>query len=234
MDVTEQWKKEVGNRIRNIRITSPKVKDKLQGKKPTLERFATLVDSNKSNVSRWERGLNIPNEITLRIIAEYGDTSVEELLHGNRSEVISRAIDDALEDFVNFNDNLDSLDIEDIKTDYKNNKERYDKLLASLYEEYINYDEYTLPTDGLYIRVRSLASKELSTEYIKGARTNKSTLLYLHGIMEDAHVTVSKYEHDPLTQESIKNSKIKKEIFDFVIQNLMETKKELKRQLEIL
>lgn len=225
MDITEQWKKEVGNRIRNIRITSTKVRNDLQGKKPTLERFAELVDSNKSNVSRWERGLNVPNEITLRTIADYGDISVNELLHGNRDEIISRAMDDALEEFLDVSN-------KNIQSDYERNKKRYDELLAGLYEKYTKYNEHILPIDSLYIRVRSLTSKELSAEYIKGARTNESSLLYLRSVLEDAHITVSKYEHDPLTQRAIKKGEISKDVFEFVINDLMETKKELNTRLK--
>ena len=63
-------KKEVGNRIKDIRINNGL----------TMEELADVVESNKSNVSRWERGLNIPNEATLRKIAVLGGVTVEELL----------------------------------------------------------------------------------------------------------------------------------------------------------
>lgn len=66
-------KKQVGNRIKGIRLL----------KNETMEEMANAIGSNKSNVSRWERGLNVPNEATLERIAEHGNTSVEELLYGS-------------------------------------------------------------------------------------------------------------------------------------------------------
>lgn len=66
-------KKQVGNRIKEIRLS----------RKDTMEELAIAVDSNKSNVSRWERGLNIPNEGTLREIAKLGGITVDELLYGS-------------------------------------------------------------------------------------------------------------------------------------------------------
>lgn len=43
-------KQAIGNRIKEIRINNPIKKN------ATMEEFAEMVDSNKSNVSRWERG----------------------------------------------------------------------------------------------------------------------------------------------------------------------------------
>lgn len=39
--------------------------------------FARLINSNKDQVSRYEKGHNIPRDKTLKKIAEYGKTSID-------------------------------------------------------------------------------------------------------------------------------------------------------------
>lgn len=67
-------KKMVGRRIKDIRVHKCNA---------TMEEFANMVGSGKSNVSRWERGENVPNDLTLKRIAEIGETTIEELLYGD-------------------------------------------------------------------------------------------------------------------------------------------------------
>lgn len=67
-------KKQLGKRIKDIRVN-------ICG--ATMEEFGKLVGSGKSNVSRWERGENVPNDLTLKKIAELGNIQVDELLYGN-------------------------------------------------------------------------------------------------------------------------------------------------------
>ncbi|KXB33135.1 DNA-binding helix-turn-helix protein [Aerococcus christensenii] len=75
-------KKDLGTRIKRIRVS----------KKQTLESFAdsikniTGLKTGKSNVSKWERGENIPNDMTLQAIADLGGISVDELMYGNKEE----------------------------------------------------------------------------------------------------------------------------------------------------
>jgi len=54
----------------------------------TMEEFANKIDFGKSNVSRWERGENIPNDLTLKKIAELANISVNELLH-DQADVVT-------------------------------------------------------------------------------------------------------------------------------------------------
>lgn len=71
----------LGIRINKIRVN----------RKETLEEFAEQIrkatnfkiKTTKSNVSKWEKGLNIPNDITLNAIAELGNVSIEYLLEGS-------------------------------------------------------------------------------------------------------------------------------------------------------
>lgn len=71
----------IGQRIKHIRVS----------RKETLEQFAENIikasnnsaKTGKSNVSRWEKGLNKPNDITLEAIAKLGNTTVNQLLNSN-------------------------------------------------------------------------------------------------------------------------------------------------------
>ena len=71
----------LGERIKRIRVS----------RKETLEKFAEniikassdSVKTGKSNVSRWEKGLNKPNDITLQAIAKLGGITVNQLLNSN-------------------------------------------------------------------------------------------------------------------------------------------------------
>lgn len=77
---------ELGQRIKNIRVT----------RKETLEQFANAIQKNaeksikttKSNVSKWEKGLNTPNDIALHSIASLGAVSVNYLLTGESDSKI--------------------------------------------------------------------------------------------------------------------------------------------------
>lgn len=66
-------KKEVGRRIRKIRIN----------KGYTLEAFGKLFQTDKSNVHRWENGVSLPNKDRLYNISKIAGITVNELLYGN-------------------------------------------------------------------------------------------------------------------------------------------------------
>ena len=71
--MNETQKRLVGKRISQIR-------DKHD---ITLEEFGKVIDNaNKSNVSKWEKGEVLPNRKRLKMIAEFGDTTLEYLLTG--------------------------------------------------------------------------------------------------------------------------------------------------------
>lgn len=70
----EKNKRVIGQRIKSIR----------QSKGMTLEEFGSLIDnSSKSNVSKWETGVSLPNNNRLKLIATLGRITVEELLYGD-------------------------------------------------------------------------------------------------------------------------------------------------------
>ncbi|EDN7323715.1 helix-turn-helix domain-containing protein [Listeria monocytogenes] len=71
-------KKDIGVRIRKIR--------KSLGL--SMEEFGIKVDKAlKSNVSKWERGDSLPNNSRIKIIAELGGISVDELLNGTSAKI---------------------------------------------------------------------------------------------------------------------------------------------------
>ncbi|MBO0481533.1 helix-turn-helix domain-containing protein [Candidatus Enterococcus courvalinii] len=71
-------KKRIGGRIQAIRISLGY----------TLEEFGENLTppASKSNVSRWEKGKNIPNKARLLSIAKLGGVSTEYLLLGEKKE----------------------------------------------------------------------------------------------------------------------------------------------------
>ena len=84
---------EVGKRIKNIRINL----------KETTAEFANNFDPPSSNglVSRWERGVNLPNSERLKVIADLGGISVDELLYSDtyfkKLELIQNVVNRAYE-----------------------------------------------------------------------------------------------------------------------------------------
>lgn len=118
----------IGQRIKEIRVS----------RKETLEEFANAIQNNadktikttKSNVSKWEKGLNIPNDIALFSIASIGGVSVNYLLTGqSESKVILKNTIDSLEkDIDNHNTEITGIKkrIDNINTqlnDSSNNNE---------------------------------------------------------------------------------------------------------------
>lgn len=87
-------KYKVGSRIRDIRYNNNKIKE------ATMEQFAELIGSGKSNVSKWERGENIPNYITLQKIASLASVSPEYILYGEPAEFLS-SLQDYSKEYIN-------------------------------------------------------------------------------------------------------------------------------------
>lgn len=73
-------KSALGNRINQIRVSRNETLEEFAGqiKKQTNQKIKTT----KSNVSKWEKGLNTPNSITLKAIADLGKVDVNYLLYG--------------------------------------------------------------------------------------------------------------------------------------------------------
>lgn len=91
--------KEIGHRIKMIR----------KEKGLTLEEFGSLMSptANKSNVSRWESGKAIPNNARLKMIAELGNITVEELLYGDDRNFVNSLIVDIAKKYYNLDISFD-------------------------------------------------------------------------------------------------------------------------------
>src|SRR5699024_4898345 len=69
--------------IKEIRVNE---KDTLESFSQKINKYSGgVIKSGKSNVSRWEKGENIPNDITLKTIADIGKMTVTELLYGKET-----------------------------------------------------------------------------------------------------------------------------------------------------
>jgi transcriptional regulator with XRE-family HTH domain len=109
----------LGHRIRSIRLE----------KSMNLKEFGFYIDNTSDSiVSRWEKGKSVPNAKRLKLIANAGGISVDELLYGNRKEIIMNMIDleikKQVETFSNSDYELDSRlknFIENNQTTIKNN-----------------------------------------------------------------------------------------------------------------
>lgn len=81
----------IGQQINKIRVN----------RKETLEEFANAikektnfkVKTTKSNVSKWENGMNIPNDVTLKAISELGNISIDELIYGDLENYARKEIE---------------------------------------------------------------------------------------------------------------------------------------------
>src|SRR5690625_2238912 len=65
----------------------------------TLEEFGQLIDNaSKSVVSKWERGITMPNNKRIKIIADISQISVFELLYGSATAYVYDNINSLLPD----------------------------------------------------------------------------------------------------------------------------------------
>lgn len=92
----------VGQRIQSIR----------KQKGLTLEEFGVFFDkADKSLVSKWEKGKALPNNNRLKLIAQFGGITVDELLYGDRYSMIANAINagfsEKIKEFESYNDPYD-------------------------------------------------------------------------------------------------------------------------------
>ena len=79
----DEEKRVIGSRIKSIR----------QEKGLTLESFGEYIDrASKGLVGNWEKGVNLPNNKRLKMIANFGKISVNELLNGTNYELKSKVM----------------------------------------------------------------------------------------------------------------------------------------------
>lgn len=210
-------KKELGKRIKSIRLSYG---DNLEefGKRK-IKNTDTSLNATRSLVSAWENGRYVPSPERLKIIAELGNMTVEELLYGEKGIIIKQAMKDAVLEF------LDNGNVER-KSEYENNRDRYDSLLENLEQKFNDVVIYS--SENFYFDVRKETLKNLELEYIKGARNNESSKQYIHWQLEKAHVEISKYQHDPISKKAIEEGLMDTEQFVTAIDGLIELKNKIK------
>lgn len=100
----------LGERIKSIRKQSGK----------TLQSFGQTIDNaDKSLVSRWEKGLTVPSNPRLKLIAEIGGTTVDFLLYGSLDDYARSLLND-LEKELNEDDSINKGAIHLIVNEVKN------------------------------------------------------------------------------------------------------------------
>lgn len=186
---------DVSKRIRNIR----------KNLGMSMEEFGKLFDpvASKGVVSNWENNYNLPNNERLQRIAKLGDMTVDELLYGSTKEIVLKAMDDALNEFINSDSSL--------YLDYEDEKIRYEKLLDELSNEYVKEGNTDFSTaDDFYKYIRNKTVRILGEEFLKGNRDDLNMITYLAYIVANAESDLKKYQTDPLTIQAIKDGDITK------------------------
>lgn len=164
-------KEYIGKRIKQIRVN----------RKETLEQFANkikektnnTIKTTKSNVSKWEKGLNVPNDITLQAIAELGNVTVEYLLTGN--------------DFSNIFDEQSLLDFR------QENIELLSEQLSNLTTR-ANTDENVVTTESFNFFIPMLMFLNKNKE-LDSLRLLRNNILKLSDVYEE-HIFYEKFNYN--------------------------------------
>ena len=193
-------KKALGQRIKTIR----------QSKGLTLEEFGKFFDNaSKGVVSNWEKGTNIPNNARLKMIAQFGEKSVNELLYGSAVEYEKRLIYEILTEIKNLAADNETVDFV------------YNRLPSRKYQ---SADIYNLDAGALYKRYEDFFDRLLddtiifdneglvdySIDYIKKMKNN------LEVNFKSSHE--SNFESSKTTFNNIQH------ILDTTIENISELK----------
>lgn len=110
--------KEIGNRIKEIRLS----------KGWTLEELGKKLSTSKVTVFNWEKGRNKPNKENLKKIADLGRITVNELMYGDLKQFIYNSLHDELLEvdelyhkiieYIQLNDNdINEIDDENVQND---------------------------------------------------------------------------------------------------------------------
>ena len=193
-------KKAIGRRIKSIRVDDCNA---------TMEEFANLIDSGKSNVSRWERGENLPNDLTLKKISELGNITVDELQYGEYKGRIRKVL----------------LNIPDAKDEYINQVINYFTRTNNLYpgEEEI-YEQY----EDFVSVVEEVSQRKVSQELLGYRLRNaeESLYTYLNDPEEDSQYDLIKFAIEELTKASTNYE----EYFEISIDELYQRLKEMESE----
>ena len=119
-------KKKVGNRILQIRNSL----------NCTLEEFGNMkeIQAERSNVSKWERGVSLPNRVRLEKIAKIGNVTFNQLLYGSIDEFLESNIEELIKE------SDYPIDLTDNEISEKLKRELIDYVLLRL-NEYNSYQQ---------------------------------------------------------------------------------------------
>lgn len=174
-------KKALGQRIKSIR----------QAKGLTMEEFGKFFDNaSKGVISNWEKGSNIPNNARLKMIAQFGGITVNELLYGD-FESYCYGIFDAVNAEMGWGRGLDFL------TDPDRKRAFYAKVFGYVKEYRYGYEN----SEG----INNLYFKSFSDELNGLDLSNEGSFTYLTSKLEMLKNELRKYYYTSAVQ--IENSK---------------------------
>lgn len=161
----------LGARIKQIRVQ----------KKMTLEEFANEIrkqtdnksKTGKSNVSKWERDENVPNDITLKAIADLGNMSVDELLYGNIRSYLFNNLKMFTDDLEYGNDGIYG--------------KIYTRVAYDMEKENISYSDIT--------RIKELFKKNLALQHDEDLSERKKSVEFLERHVETAKKVVDGFKN---------------------------------------
>lgn len=178
-------KKQVGQRVKSIRLSLGK----------NLGEFGKLVGgASDSIVSRWEKGVSIPNNKRLKKIAELGNISIDQLLYGNFEEYLH---------VLTKNTVLRFMDENSIETTESN----YLRYIKSIYW-YINFtkerDKNSFDEEFFIRKIMY----HLEIEFGLGNRDLDSLTQYAYNKLIEASEFVVEYYEDPIGRKNMSDEAI--------------------------
>lgn len=192
----------IGSRIKEIRLTSSL----------TLEKFGKLFDPpvDKSLISRWEKGVNLPNNERLKKIAELGNVSVDYLKHGKITQPknISLSILDITKNY--------KLHVKEEQFEYGNDYvESVNEIVALTLESTLNI---IFITENAEIRINTNIISSYSFSSPKVINAVKFSADELYNILEDSSIRI--------TTNSDMKYYLKKKVTDFLLDNIQQVAKD--------
>lgn len=190
--------KEVGSRISKIRKELGLNQEQF-GKK--------INNAHKSLVSKWEKGQGLPNNERLKLLADIGGISVNELLYGS----FENRVINLITDYVN-NTNSDAVTI----------MEQSKQLNNAMYT-ILNYilarKMYREMDDN---KLSSIIERQINNEFMRGDRSNEKAISYISDyIATEVTLEVSEYffmydkEGKPILRKNMS-----KELYELLIEKI--------------
>ena len=198
-------KKALGQRIKSLR----------KSKGLTMEQFGKLFDNaSKGVVSNWEKGSNVPNNERLKMIAEFGEITVDELLYGSFKNRVIKLINDYISDY---SPHISALE--------------YDNRLDAVLNDVLNYiiarDFFKDLEDD---KLKAIIERQVTNEFMRGKKKNKKAIGYFADYIA-TEVTKELYEYFYTTNKEGKTvirQNMSQAIHDLLYEKLQSFSEELK------